>query len=68
MNVSIFTDAVMSKSALLNRYTLHYRTPFASFIISTRTPMGSSFEQLAGNPAKDTGLLKSSLVNPYCAL
>jgi hypothetical protein len=70
MNVSIFTDEIMSETALLNLYAPHYMLPFASFIISTRTHMGPSFEQLADDalPARDTGLLLSSLVNPLRVL
>jgi hypothetical protein len=70
MNVSLLTEGIMSETALLNPYALHYRTPFASFIISTRSPLGPSSDRLAGYmpPARDTGLPLSCLVNPFGVL
>ena len=71
MDVCIFTDEMISGTAPLNLYVLHYIAPFASSIISTRTPMSSSYERLAGDtlPARDTGLPQSCLVNPFsCAV
>jgi hypothetical protein len=60
----------MSETALLNPYTSHYMMSFASFIITTRTPMGPSSERLADDtlPARDTGLPLSHHVNPWGVL
>jgi hypothetical protein len=60
----------MSETALLNPYAPHYMMPFASFIISTRSPLGPSSDRLAGDalPAKDTGLPLSCPVNPFGVL
>jgi hypothetical protein len=70
MNVSVFADGIMSETALLNPYAPHYMMPFASFIISARTPLGPSFERLAGDnlPARDPGLPLSCMLTFYVVL
>jgi hypothetical protein len=60
----------MSETALLNPYASHYMMPFASFIISTRTPMGPSFERLAGGglPVRVWGYPCPSCQSFVCAV